>query len=146
MEKNIEAYRRKALYYETDQMGIIHHSNYIRWFEEARIDLMDQIGYGYKNMEAKGIMSPVLKVSCEYKGMVRFGDEVYILPKVEEFENGIKLVISYRVIDANTKELRTTGKSEHCFINKNGRPISLKREFKEAYEAMESMVGIELSV
>lgn len=45
-------YTHQAQYYETDQMGIIHHSNYIRWMEEARMDLMDQIGLSYKEMEA----------------------------------------------------------------------------------------------
>ncbi|MDT8718719.1 acyl-CoA thioesterase [Clostridium sp. 19966] len=143
MNNSIQLYKRKALYYETDQMGIIHHSNYIRWFEEARIDLMEQIGCGYKDMEESGIMSPVMSINCEYKSMVRFGDEIFIIPKVEEFKNGIKLVLSYKVMDAATKEVRTTGKSEHCFLNKNGRPISLKRESKKAYEAIESIVGID---
>lgn len=44
----IRPYLHNAKYYETDQMGIIHHSNYIRWFEEARIDYMNQIGLTYK--------------------------------------------------------------------------------------------------
>ena len=53
------AYSHKVQYYETDQMGIVHHSNYIRWFEEARTDLMEQMGLGYDEMEARGILSPV---------------------------------------------------------------------------------------
>ena len=50
--KKREGYQRKVQYYETDQMGIVHHSNYIRWFEEARIDLMEQMGLGYEKMES----------------------------------------------------------------------------------------------
>nr|WP_330366748.1 acyl-CoA thioesterase [Enterocloster clostridioformis] len=53
-----------------DQMGCVHHSNYIRWMEEARVNLMEQMGCGYKAMEASGIMSPVLEVHCQYRSMV----------------------------------------------------------------------------
>lgn len=51
-------YEHKTQYYETDQMGIIHHSNYIRWFEEARIDFMDHCGFSYAQMEKDGLISP----------------------------------------------------------------------------------------
>ena len=54
------AYEHKTQYYETDQMGIIHHSNYIRWFEEARVDFMDRCGFSYAQMEKDGLISPVL--------------------------------------------------------------------------------------
>ena len=57
-------YIRTVQYYETDKMGIVHHSNYIRWFEESRIDLMDQMEAGYKALEDSGILIPVLSVSC----------------------------------------------------------------------------------
>ena len=60
-------YEHKVQYYETDQMGIVHHSNYIRWFEEARVDVLDQIGIGYKKMEEAGVISPVLEVHAAYK-------------------------------------------------------------------------------
>ena len=55
----------KVQYYETDGMGIVHHSNYIRWFEEARVDLLEKLGYGYDRIEAEGFSSPVLEVACQ---------------------------------------------------------------------------------
>lgn len=119
-------YEHKAQYYETDQMGIVHHSNYIRWFESARIDLMDRIGISYKVMEEAGIISPVLSVSCEYKSMVHFGDEVLIEAGITAY-NGVKMSLSYKVTDKATGELRTTGSSSHCFLNREGRPVSLKK-------------------
>ena len=69
-EIKIRPYEHHAKYYETDQMGIIHHSNYIKWMEEARMDLMEQIGLSYKEMEAMEIISPVLSVSCEYHSIL----------------------------------------------------------------------------
>lgn len=117
-------YRRKAHYHETDQMGVIHHSNYIKWFEEARIHMMDQLGVSYREMEAAGIISPVLGISCEYKNMVTFDEEVYIHVNVKEY-NGIKLVIEYRVTDESGTKLYTTGESKHCFLNRDKKIISL---------------------
>lgn len=62
-------YDHKVQYYETDGMGIVHHSNYIRWFEEARVDLLEQLGFGYDRIEEAGYSGPVLEVSCQYKTM-----------------------------------------------------------------------------
>ena len=126
----IRPYEHHAKYYETDQMGIIHHSNYIKWMEEARMDLMEQIGLSYKQMEEMEIISPVLSVSCEYHSMVHFDDTVVIETKITKY-NGIKMDVEYRMTDKETGELRTTAKSSHCFLNRSGRPISLKRSYPE---------------
>lgn len=64
----ITPYEREAHYYETDQMAIIHHSNYIRWFEEARTDYMEK-WFSYEYLEEEGVMIPVLEVGCTYKSM-----------------------------------------------------------------------------
>lgn len=130
----MKPYLHEAQYYETDQMGIIHHSNYIRWFESARIWYMHEIGVDYRQMEESGIISPVLEIECQYRSMVRFGDIVEIVPKIEQY-NGIKLSISYTIIDHQTKEVRTTGSSRHCFLNKEGRILSLKKEYPVFDEA-----------
>lgn len=126
----VRPYEHRAKYYETDQMGIIHHSNYIRWMEEARLDLMEQIGLPYKEMEGMAIISPVLSVSCEYHSMVHFDDVVVIDTRIVKY-NGIKMELEYRMTDKETGELRTTAKSSHCFLNRAGRPISLKRSYPE---------------
>lgn len=60
-------YIRRAQYHETDQMHIIHHSNYVKWMEEARTAYLDQMGLGYKEVEALGIISPVVSISLDYK-------------------------------------------------------------------------------
>ena len=126
----IRPYEHQAQYYETDQMGIIHHSNYIRWMEEARMDLMEQIGLSYKGMEEMEIISPVLSVSCEYKSMVHFDDTVVIETKILEY-NGIRMKVEYRMTDKETGELRSVAISEHCFLSRSGKPISLKRSYPE---------------
>ena len=126
-------YEHEAQYYETDQMGIIHHSNYLRWFESARIQYLKEIGIDYGKCEEMGFLSPVMEVSCCYKSMVRFGETVQIYSRFEEY-SGAKFFVSYEVRDKQTGELRTTGRSKHCFTDKGGRPISLKRMFPEIHE------------
>ncbi len=123
-------YEHKTQYYETDQMGIIHHSNYIRWFEEARCDMMEQMGLGYKLMEDCGIISPVLSMHCEYKSMTRFGETVEIRCILKEY-NGIKMTVEYSITDKETGELRCVGESRHCFLSREGRPVSLKKPYLE---------------
>lgn len=132
MKKEIHPYLRKTNYYETDQMSIIHHSNYIRWFEEARMDFMAQMGFPYARMESCGILSPVLSVSCTYHQAVRFGETVTIACKLTGF-NGIKMKISYEIRNQETGILHTTGESSHCFVTKALKPLSLKKSLPEVY-------------
>ena len=129
-ELKIRPYEHHAKYYETDQMGIIHHSNYVKWMEEARLDLMDQIGLNYKQMEEMEIISPVLSISVEYHSMVHFDDTVVIQTKLVKY-TGVKMEVEYIMTDKETGELRTTAYSSHCFLNRSGKPISLKRSYPE---------------
>ena len=121
-------YEHKVQYYETDGMGIVHHSNYIRWFEEARVDLLEQLGYGYDRIEAEGFGSPVLEVHCKYKTMARFGDTVSIAARIADY-NGVRLTLQYEIRDAQTGALRCKGESQHCFMGRDNRPVSLKRSW-----------------
>ena len=74
----MESYKHKVNYYETDKMGITHHSNYIRFMEEARVYFLEQIGWGYDKFEEKGIISPVVSVTCNYKHTSTFTDEIEV--------------------------------------------------------------------
>lgn len=123
-------YIHKTQYYETDTMKIVHHSNYVRWMEEARCDMLEQMGIGYDIMEKQGILSPVLSVQCDYKSMTKFPDEVKITGKLVRY-TGVRFDIEYEIRDAKTDTLRTVCKSSHCFIDETGNPISLRRKFPE---------------
>ncbi|MCR1960948.1 acyl-CoA thioesterase [Thomasclavelia cocleata] len=134
---NINPYQHHAKYYETDQMGIIHHSNYIRWFEEARIDFMNQIGLTYKTMEEEGIISPVLEINCKYLKMMYFDDIATIKLKISSY-TGVRFTFEYEIYNQD-KQLCTIGSSSHCFMNRKNRPISLKKlkpEFDELFKKL----------
>ena len=131
----MDIYEHKVQYYETDQMAIVHHSNYIRWFEEARTDALEQIGFGYKKMEEMGIISPVLSVNATYKSMTHFADTVCVKVWVSAY-NGVKMTVIYEISDKPTGEIRCIGESGHCFLSNEGRPISVKRSYPEIDKAI----------
>lgn len=132
-------YIRKAKYYETDQMGIIHHSNYIRWMEEARIDMLEQMGYPYRRFEEMGYMSPVLRAECDYKKSVKFDDEVRIKVVVKELGR-VKFTLGYEIYNmSGGGELSACGATTHCFIKKSGRPVMIDREMPEFMAAMKAL-------
>ncbi len=132
-------YYHYVQYYETDRMGITHHSNYIRWMEEARVAFLADNGWDYAKLEENGILSPVLSVSCQYKKPTGFSDRVGIAVFVREF-NGVKLKIGYSMSLNDTSVCE--GESLHCFVNREGRPIRLKKDFPDFYQMlMEHAVG-----
>ena len=135
----IEPYRRRANYYETDQMKIIHHSNYIRWFEEARVDFLEKINFGYQKVVEHGIDFAVLDVYCEYKSMVYFGDIVDIYVSVSEIKE-MRMAIDYKIIKPESGEICTLGRTKHFFYDNNKkRPVSLKKTIPEIYELFNSL-------
>ena len=133
----MERYHHKVQYYETDRMGITHHSNYIRWMEEARIFFLSQIGWDYARMEDMGIVSPVMRVDCKYKQSTTFADDVYISVEVEEFK-GILLKVKYQMSKADGTVV-CEARSEHCFLDKDGIIIRVKKEYPALYKALNGM-------
>lgn len=130
----MKTYERRVNYYETDQMGIVHHSNYIRYFEEARVSFMDQVGYSYDRLEREEIMSPVLGISCKYIHSVKFGDTIRIAVRLIKLSK-LKCSFSYEITDAETGEIRAKGTSDHGFISRSGKPVILPKDKPEFYEA-----------
>ncbi len=134
MGKTTFEYERSPFYYETDKMGIVHHSNYIRWFEEVRVAYMADRGYTYQKMEENGVMIPVLGVECKYKTPVKFGQTVIIHGRIELFD-GLRLNVAYEITDKETGALCVTGRSEHCFVKAdNFRPVKITKSHPEMAE------------
>ena len=127
-------YKHTVQYYETDKMGITHHSNYIRWMEESRVDYLEKRGYGYDRLEKEGVISPVVSVECSYKKPTTFMDEISIDVSVEKF-NGVKLIIGYKMTNQNGIVV-CEARSTHCFLNEKGIPIRIEKEFPEFYNAL----------
>ena len=128
------AYIRRVAYYETDQMGIVHHANYIRWFEEARDAYVRDRGLDYCQVEAEGILMPVTAVTCDYHAPAKYNEVVEVAVHLRFF-NGVRLRYEYEVRSRDTGALLVTGSSGHCFIDARSRaPLNLKRRMP-AYSA-----------
>lgn len=148
-ENNIRSYSREVYYYETDRMGIVHHSNYIRWMEEARIDYLAQIGLPYDEMEKKGILIPVLQVQAEYKKPFRFGDRFCITLRLTEF-TGLKFGINYTIClmkkSEVEKEEHAVGYSSHAFLDSNMMPVRLKKHYPQIYDGLSKRLAADREI
>ena len=139
MENKAFDHIRTVNYYETDKMGITHHSNYIRWMEEARTAFLNRHGCGYAWFESEGVVSPVLSVSCQYKHSSTFEDRININVSISEY-TGIKIKFRYVMTNADTGALIFTGESEHCFLDRNGMPVIIRQRFHELDETLKGLV------
>ena len=124
-------YHHKVQYYETDKMGIVHHSNYIRWMEEARIDFLEQVGWPFEKLEAMGILSPVMYVQCRYRASAVFPDEIAVETWIEQF-HGVRLKIGYEMRKADGTLVCQAG-SEHCFTDREGHILRMQKAYPEIY-------------
>ncbi len=127
-------YSRKVHYHETDQMGVVHHANYPKWMEEARVAFLDGVGVSYRAMEAAGVFSPVVSLSVEYKRPARFDDEVEVRLEIAKY-TGVRLEVGYTFFNRTRNELCATAASAHCFVQ-GGRVVSLQRALPDAHERL----------
>lgn len=132
-------FERDINYYETDKMGVVHHSNYIKFLEEARCYWMKSFGLPFEVLEENGITIPVLAVNCEYKCHVTFGDTLVIKPYMKEY-TGVRMTVGYDVTDKKTGKPVIMAETKHCFTNKNLKPVSLKKCNKEFNDKFENLL------
>ena len=126
-------YERKINYYETDRMGVVHHSNYIRYLEEARTEWLEVLNMPFDLLEKNEITIPVLGVNCTYKYHVTFGDTILIKTYSKEY-TGVRMTIGYEVTDKKNGNIVLTGETKHCFTDRNLKPINLKKYAPQFHE------------
>ena len=127
-------YRRKAQYHETDQMGIVHHSNYIRYFECARNNMMREFGYPIEMCEEDGVTIPIVTVECHYKHPAKMGDDLRVVAMIDEAPLA-KLRIRQAVYNQDNV-LCVEGQVVLGFLNKaTGRPTRCPEKLLVAIES-----------
>ncbi len=110
----------RVRYAETDKMGIVYHTNYFVWFELCRVEMLDNIGLSYRELESRGYLLPVLDISASYKKPAFFDDKVQVVCFIDEPPT-LRINISYEV--RRGEELLVTGTSRHAFMSPEGRPV-----------------------
>lgn len=141
----MKPYERKVYYYETDKMGIMHHSNYIRIFEESRVDFMEKAGMPFEKIEELGLMMPVLSVSCKFLYPLRFDEPFEVYPAVTKF-TGVRLEVSYTVKSLVSGKICAEGSSSHCFTNTELKPIGIKKAFPDVYKIFAENINPETNI
>lgn len=137
----ITPYSRNIFYYETDRMNVVHHSNYIRWMEESRIDFLKKAGIPYDSIEAMGLMIPVLEVQCRYKHAVTYGDYFVVYPLIAEY-NGFRMKITYKMYNKDNGKLCAEAESLHCFTDSSMKPVHINKSHPELHEAFIQAMNI----
>ena len=130
----MHTYKHEVKYYECDRMGITHHSNYVRFMEEARVDFLDKIGYGFDRIEAEGVFSPVIAVSCNFKHPTTFKDVVEIDVSISKMQD-LKFEFTYTMRVG--EKIVCIGQSTHCFTE-NGRPVVISKRLPELHQAIQN--------
>lgn len=130
-------YKHNVHYYETDKMGITHHSNYTRFMEEARISMLEALGYGYEKMEEEGVVSPVMAITTEFKKPTTYPDVIDIEVRVAELLN-FKIKFDYKMRVGEQLVCHAT--SLHCFLTREGRPIVMADRFPDLVKILSEML------
>ena len=128
----MHTYQHEVKYYECDRMGVTHHSNYVRFMEEARVDYLDQLGYGFDKVEAEGVVSPVVAINCNFKSPTTFKDLIEIKVWVSRLSE-LKFDFTYEMKVG--ERLVCTAQSSHCFTE-NGKPVAISKRLPALYEAI----------
>ncbi|MFD1415561.1 acyl-CoA thioesterase [Oceanobacillus jeddahense] len=146
-------HQMRVQYKDTDQMGVVHHGNYITWFEVARTEWMRHFDMSYHAIEEQGLLLPVLDVNAAYKSSARFDDLVVLFTRIEQY-SPIRLVFQYEVrriteedgitnglesatVEEPYGELLTTGATTHMWVNQAWKPVKLRKTHPELYEKIQ---------
>lgn len=105
----------KAQFYDVDPMDVVWHGHYARFFEQARCELLDLIGYNYEQMRESGYFWPIVDMRIKYVRPIRFRQDVLVAATVAEFENRLK--IDYLIRDRASAEVLTKGFTIQAAVN-----------------------------
>lgn len=126
-------------YAETDQMGIVHHSNYYVYFETAREDFIEGAYIKYKDMEEAGVMMPLVETQCKYYEGAKYADKLIVETILEELSPA-KVALQYNVIREADGKLLAKGKTVQAFVDKNTfRIVNLKKKHSDLWEKLEKL-------
>lgn len=127
-------------YEETDQMGVVWHGNYYRYFEVARSEYLRALGYSYRGLEEAGIILPVVECSCRYRVAIHYDQQIIIRTTIETFQ-GVKISFLYQLLDKATGQLLAEGRTLHAFVDKAMRPLRVNRLDEAFVKTIEDAVA-----
>ena len=121
-------FKLRVYYYDTDKMGVVYHSNYLKWMEMARTEYFRDV-FPYKNMEDMGFILPVKTLNIEYVDSAKYDEEIEIFVKIEEINN-IKIRFSYEMYNLDGV-LKAKAETVNVFVDENGKLKRISNELLE---------------
>jgi acyl-CoA thioester hydrolase len=120
--------RLRVRYAETDQMGVVYHSNYFIWFEVGRVELMRQLGVSYREMEQDGCLIAVVDAHCRYKSPARYDDELIVRTHLKNVRESL-VHFSYELLRVGEVAVLAEGDTTHIVIDKEMNVVSLPEKY-----------------
>ncbi|KKE80402.1 acyl-CoA thioesterase [Oceanobacillus caeni] len=144
----------RVQYKDTDQMGVVHHGNYVTWFEVSRTEWIRHYGFAYSKMEEYGVLLPVLDVNIQYKKSAHYDDCVAVFSKVTKY-SPVRIEFYYEVRKISEEEfaqekgetmepfgeLLAKGTTKHMWVNQEWKPVRMNKVAPEIYEVLEKVMG-----
>lgn len=120
----------RVRYAETDTMGVVYYANYFVWFEVGRCDLLRAVGSTYRELEARGVLLPVIEAHCEFRDPARYDDELEIAT-TGALLSPVRVEFRYEVVRRADRTLLATGRTVHAAVDSQGRPRRLPADVRE---------------
>ena len=124
--------RVRVRYAETDQMGVVYHSNYFIWFEVGRVELMRQLGVSYREMEADGCLIAVVDARCRYRSPARYDDELIVRTHLKNVRDSL-VHFSYELVRAGEEALLAEGETTHIVIDRQMNRVPLPEKYVSVF-------------
>lgn len=127
-------YEHRVRYRECDPMGVVYHTHYLDYFEAARTEALRDLGVRYRDLEASGIIMPVVSATIDYKMPAKYDDIVVVEAHFPEVPT-VRVPIDYKVRHAESDELLATGHTDLCFMDaERRRPVRIPDPVRKAFE------------
>jgi acyl-CoA thioester hydrolase len=125
--------RVRVRYAETDQMGVVYHSNYFIWFEIGRVELIRQLGFAYRDMEqGDGLFIAVVDARCRYRAPARYDDEVIVRTHLKNVRDSV-VHFGYELVRANDDALLAEGETTHIVTDAQMKTTPLPEKYLKAF-------------
>jgi len=127
--------RIRVRYAETDQMGVVYHSNHFIWFEVGRVELLRQLGFSYKEMEGvDDCFIAVVDARCRYKAPVHYDDEVVVRTYLKQVREKV-IHFGYELLAADSRQLLAEGETTHIVADAQMKPRRLPEKYLKVFRS-----------
>lgn len=113
-------------------MGVVYYANYLVWFEVARADLLRSLGWSYREMEAEGIILPVIEAHCEYQRPARYDDEIEVRTDGVML-SPVRMKFNYSILRRADESVTASGYTVHAAVSPDGRPRRLPERIRQVF-------------